>query len=307
MRLAILFSGQGQQTPEHFQALQAMASAQTQEQLARQLCEVWHSTTIQCETLGQNKIAQPFIFALQLQWWQELRSLLPPPVCAAGYSLGELAACCSAGAFDIHEGITLAAQRASCMDDCIQTPAGLVAIMGLSLKDIQRITTASNTHLAIINPEQHHVIGGLVPNLQHAEQLAHEQGAARVVRLLVQTPSHTALLQSATPAFARHLAPYRREAPLTFKVLSAMNGRSAMTAAQALDALGDQISHRMDWVACLQAIRERQPDAVLEIGPGRALARMWNAIYPDIPARSVDDFRGPAGVQKWLETVPMCR
>ena len=233
MRLAILFSGQGQQTPEHFQALQVMASAETQEQLARQLCEVWHSSPIPCETLGQNGIAQPFIFAFQLQWWQELRPLLPTPICAAGYSLGELAACSAADAFDIPEGITLAAQRATCMDDCIQTHAGLVAIMGLSLKDIQSVTTASNTHLAIINPEQHHVIGGFAPNLQHAEQLAHEQGAARVIRLLVQTPSHTALLQSATPAFARHLAPYRREAPLTFKVLSAMNGRSAMTAAQA--------------------------------------------------------------------------
>jgi [acyl-carrier-protein] S-malonyltransferase len=178
-----------------------------------------------------------------------------------------------------------------------------MAIMGLSLNDIEKITTSSNTHLAIINPEQHYVIGGLEQDLQHAGQLAHEQGAMRVVRLSVQTPSHTALLQSATPAFARHLAPYRNKAPLTFKVLSAMDGRAAMLAAQALDALADQISHAMDWVACLQAIRELQPDAVLEIGPGRAMARMWNAIYPDIPARAIDDFRSPLGIQKWVDNL----
>ncbi|WP_165392944.1 acyltransferase domain-containing protein [Advenella incenata] len=271
--------------------------------MSKQLPDVWHNAAVHCETLGQNRIAQPFIFAFQLQWWHELQPLLPRPICAAGYSLGELAACSAAGAFDMQQGITLAAQRAACMDDCIQTPAGLMAIMGLSLNDIEKITTSSNTHLAIINPEQHYVIGGLEQDLQHAGQLAHEHGAMRVVRLSVQTPSHTALLQSATPAFARHLAPYRNKAPLTFKVLSAMDGRAAMLAAQALDALADQISHAMDWVACLQAIRELQPDAVLEIGPGRAMARMWNAIYPDIPARAIDDFRSPLGIQKWVDNL----
>ena len=303
MRLAIVFSGQGQQSAEHFQTLQAMVSPETAAQLSKQLPDVWHNAAVHCETLGQNKIAQPFIFAFQLQWWHELQALLPRPICAAGYSLGELAACSAAGAFDMQQGITLAAQRAACMDDCIQTPAGLMAIMGLPLQDIEKITTSSNTHLAIINPEQHYVIGGLEQDLQHAGQLAHEQGAMRVVRLSVQTPSHTALLQAATPAFARHLAPFHNKAPLTFKVLSAMDGRAAMLAAQALDALADQICHAMDWVACLQAIRELQPDAVLEIGPGRAMARMWNASYPDIPARSSDDFRTPAGIQKWVDNV----
>ncbi len=303
MRLAIVFSGQGQQSAEHFQTLQTMVSPETAAQLSKQLPDLWHNAAVHCETLGQNRIAQPFIFAFQLQWWHELQPLLPRPICAAGYSLGELAACSAAGAFDMQQGITLAAQRAACMDDCIQTPAGLMAIMGLSLNDIEKITTSSNTHLAIINPEQHYVIGGLEQDLQHAGQLAHEQGAMRVVRLSVQTPSHTALLQSATPAFARHLAPYRNKAPLIFKVLSAMDGRAAMLAAPALDALADQISHAMDWVACLQAIRELQPDAVLEIGPGRAMARMWNAIYPDIPARAIDDFRSPAGIQKWVDNL----
>ena len=59
----------------------------------------------------------------------------------------------------------------------------------------------------------------------------------------------------------------------------------------------------MNWVACLQAVRELQPDAVLEIGPGRAMARMWNANYPDVPARSIDDFRSPSGIQTWVDNV----
>ncbi|MGO1767301.1 MAG: malonate decarboxylase subunit epsilon, partial [Advenella sp.] len=165
----------------------------------------------------------------------------------------------------------------------------------------------SNTHLAISNPEQHYVIGGFEHDLQYAGQLAYEQGAIRVVRLSVQTPSHTALLQFATPAFARHLALYRNTAPLLFKVLSAVDGRAALRVGQALDALASQISHAMDWASCLQAVREQQPDAVLEIGPGRAMARMWNALYPEIPVRSADDFRSTAGIQSWVHNAPVRR
>jgi [acyl-carrier-protein] S-malonyltransferase len=51
----------------------------------------------------------------------------------------------------------------------------------------------------------------------------------------------------------------------------------------------------------MAAIAERQPSCVLEIGGGRALARMWSARYPGIPARSVDEFRGPDGAAAWIE------
>ena len=42
---------------------------------------------------------------------------------------------------------------------------------------------------------------------------------------------------------------------------------------------------------------------VLEIGPGQALARMWNERYPDVPARSCDEFRSAAGIANWVAGV----
>jgi [acyl-carrier-protein] S-malonyltransferase len=51
----------------------------------------------------------------------------------------------------------------------------------------------------------------------------------------------------------------------------------------------------------MEAIAERQVACVLEIGAGSALAKMWNERYPDIPARSLDEFQHPQGAVQWVE------
>jgi [acyl-carrier-protein] S-malonyltransferase len=49
----------------------------------------------------------------------------------------------------------------------------------------------------------------------------------------------------------------------------------------------------------MEAIAEMQPDAVLEIGPGNALARMLVESAPDVRVRSLDEFRDPAAAIAW--------
>jgi [acyl-carrier-protein] S-malonyltransferase len=39
---------------------------------------------------------------------------------------------------------------------------------------------------------------------------------------------------------------------------------------------------------------------VLEVGPGAALASMWNRRFPDVPARSADEFRSADAVVDWV-------
>jgi [acyl-carrier-protein] S-malonyltransferase len=65
-------------------------------------------------------------------------------------------------------------------------------------------------------------------------------------------------------------------------------------------ALAMQIACTVRWDDCMENLRARQVDCVLEIGPGQALARMWNERYPEVPARSCDEFRSVKGVATWL-------
>lgn len=305
MRLAILFSGQGNQQPAHLEALRhAPPAAQSiTEALAAQIPDLWRMPDPPLALLQTNRIAQPLIFASQLALWRQLAPHLPRPMALAGYSLGEMAACCVAGCFTAEEGVALCAERAAAMDACVDTPAGLLAIAGLPAASSEAIAADCGLAVAIRNGPDHLVLGGPEPALQHAARQAEHLGAARIVRLGVTTPSHTPWLTPAAERFAAHLDslhPEPHTQRLTTPVLSAIDGRPATQRQAALQALARQIDHPLDWTACQNAIAERQPDAILEIGPGNALARMWAERHPHIPVRASDDFRSVEGIVEWV-------
>jgi [acyl-carrier-protein] S-malonyltransferase len=50
----------------------------------------------------------------------------------------------------------------------------------------------------------------------------------------------------------------------------------------------------------MAAVAERRVACALEVGPGTTLSRLWNARYPSTPARSVDEFKTPAAVARWV-------
>ncbi len=299
MRLAILFNGQGDQQPAHLQHLQQDAPPVMQQALAQALPTLWHSASIAPQALAANAVAQPLIFAIHMYWWSALQAQLPRPVAVAGYSLGEMAACCAAGVFSAPQGIALCAARAHLMDACVTGPAGLLAITGLNQRAVQRIALQSGTVLAICNSAEQFVLGGLEENLQMASTLAQKEGARRVLRLAVHTPSHTPLLAPASQSFLQLLQPHAT-APLGLPVLSAIDGRTAHTSAEALRALALQISQPLDWAGVLEAVTEMQPDLVLEIGPGNALSRLWRDRDNGIPIRACEDFRSVEGLAHWV-------
>ncbi|MCK6372507.1 MAG: malonate decarboxylase subunit epsilon [Zoogloea sp.] len=301
MRLAILFSGQGGQQPEHVAQLRERASPALATRLAETVPSILQASGLTSPDLQPNRLAQPLIFAWQMSMWQAIQPHLPRPVCVAGYSLGEMAACCAAGAFPADAGVALCAERAELMDACVDGPAGLLAIIGLHLSAIEGIAGRCGLVVAIRNGPDHFVLGGAAAGLAQAQGLAEAQGAGRVVRLGVTTPSHTPLLAPAAAGFAGRLAAHRA-GRLAFPVLSAIDGRSARTAADALDALARQICTPLDWDRCLGAVEEMQPDVVLEIGPGNALVRMWSERCDAIVARAADDFRTTAGLIDWVRS-----
>lgn len=299
MRLIILFSGQGNQQPAHLAALQADVPADLDAVLARAIPAVWGGGAATVGELQANRVAQPLIFAWQMNLWRQLQPHLPRPVCVAGYSLGEMAACSAAGVFPADEGVALCALRAGLMDACVEGEAGLLAVLGLPAPEIEALAGLCGLAVAIRNGPDHFVLGGLVEGLARAGAMAEARGASRVLRLGVGTPSHTPLLAGATARFADVLRG-GRAGRLAFPVLSAIEGRPARTTEQARDALARQISTPLDWDACLEAVLEMQPDALLEIGPGNALARMWSERGSGVPVRATDDFRSVAGIVDWV-------
>jgi [acyl-carrier-protein] S-malonyltransferase len=53
----------------------------------------------------------------------------------------------------------------------------------------------------------------------------------------------------------------------------------------------------------MESLAERAPSCVLEAGPGVTLSAMWRARHPDIPARSLDEFRSAQAAADWTKAV----
>ena len=84
MRLALLFSGQGGQGPQHLVRVARQAPAALRPALELALPFLDEASEIPAERLQENRYAQPLIFALQMTFWEQLRTRLPRPICAAG-------------------------------------------------------------------------------------------------------------------------------------------------------------------------------------------------------------------------------
>ncbi|HCA16364.1 MAG TPA: MdcH [Alcaligenes faecalis] len=304
MKIALLFSGQGMQhaemlpwiTPAHPLLLQMQEQLHVPDWRAAMRDANWAST---------NANAQVVLTACALAVWQELQEHIPALqapaqtlVAVAGYSIGELAAASVAGVLSASDTVKLAGLRAALMDQAgAGQDSGMLAISGVSIRTIEQWCEAQGAALAIRNGPDSAVCAGPRSKLAALEKFAQEQGA-RCTPLAVNIASHTHWMSSAAQAFQEHLEQSKLSTPrLPWPTNAGVWVHNAATAAQALSA---QMMLTMQWDSCMEQIEERQPNLVLEIGPGRSLATMWNQRYPEIPARSVDEFQTLDGLQRWL-------
>ena len=110
--------------------------------------------------------------------------------------------------------------------------------------------------------------------------------------------SHTRWMRPAAKSFDHVLAGVNLKAP-ALPLFSNALGR-LRDASGARTALARQIAQTVAWDECMDAIAAQRVHAVLEIGPGAALARMWQDRHADVPARSADEFRSAPAIVAWL-------
>jgi len=297
MGFAIVFSGQGMQ---HAGMLPWLAEDASVAQTRRALrVDDWRAVLDDPIWASRNANAQILLTGLNLAAWAQLSPSLESPAAVAGYSVGELASFAAAGVFDARTALALAGTRAQAMDRCADAaPGGLLAVSGVARAKIERLCSESGCAIAIDNDSHAVVLGGTLRALNAAEQAAHAAGAS-ATRLKVNVASHTAWMQAAADEFALALSALSVRAPRM--PLFSNTGDRISSGGQAASALALQMAQTVRWSACMDHIDMRRVGCVLEIGPGAALARMWNQRFPAVPARSVDEFRSQSAIVNWVK------
>lgn len=300
MSLAILCSGQGAQHPamldmiaDHPVAMEVIKAGETT--LGLQLREV----LTQPDKMFRNAIAQPLICLAQLALWTALRQDAPKPAAFCGYSIGELAAYACAGALEVRELARIAAARAALMDKAsAATPGGMLALQGLRREEVNKLCAGRRAWIAIAIGEEEFVIGGEDTVLKKLSTAFTERGA-KLTPLKVGLASHTPMLGDAVQPFRALLGASSMAAPAT-PVVAGIDAAWVMRRETAIEKLALQLDTTIAWSDCMDTLYERGCRVFLELGPGRALARMMQARYADVDARAVDDFRTLDGVSTWL-------
>jgi [acyl-carrier-protein] S-malonyltransferase len=297
MSYALVFPGQGMQ---HSAMLPWLAEDDTVRVTQQALgIDDWRGRLADPAWAGRNANAQVLLTGLALAAWGQIASLLPPPAAVAGYSVGELAAFAVAEVFDTEAAIEMARQRAALMDRSAEScPTGLWSVSGLSEPALKQLCAEFDLAIAIRNDIDSAVVGGPRDVLPLAAGEAQRRGA-HCTPLNVHIASHTRWMADAASAFAEWIAPRPFQPPRTL-LFSNAAGR-VTTPPQLKQALAGQIDHTVRWDDCMESIAGRRVSCVLEIGPGQALARMWNRHHPQTPARSVDEFRSVQAIAAWIE------
>lgn len=196
------------------------------------------------------------------------------------------------------ELLALARARADAMDAASAGDDGMLALRGLAHSAVDALCLAHGVSIAIVNGDDHFIVGGSSSALDALMREAVEKGGS-AQRLRVGVASHTPRLASASTRFRSALRQVPWKDP-RIPVLSGLDGSAVRDASTAIDVLAKQVSTTIRWVDCMDGARERGMRTCLELGPGNALARMVRERHAHVEVRSVADFRNVDAVVEWV-------
>jgi [acyl-carrier-protein] S-malonyltransferase len=306
MTLAVLCSGQGLQHSQMFSLTGNAEAAASVFAHAAKLLDGRDPRelvrTDQASVLHRNRVAQILCVSQTLSAAAALRNVWPKQILLAGYSIGEMAAWGVAELFDSATTLDFVALRAELMDTASTPGDGLLSVRGLSRPSVDDLCKRYSAAVAIVNPDDAFVLGGSGAALDALAIEAMKMGTARVTRIAVNVAAHTASLAAASSAFHAALkrTPTSGKKDSRVRLFSGVDGTAVLDTAAGKHKLAKQISHTVEWAACLESCLEAGASAFLELGPGSALSNMFASAYPNIPSRSLDDFRTIQGVASWV-------
>lgn len=308
-RIAILCSGQGMQTPDMFGRLRKYPECENflekvldSDLLLPAVKDSLTKKSISDEILFDNIYAQELICLYQLSLWEKLKSILPAERLFAGYSLGEPIAYACAGFFTLEDTFELIRNRASLMSGPAKKEKfRMLAVKGLSEELTDENCRKNQCHIAIYNPGNHFICAGKLENIKSLENDCKIAGAEKVMKLKINIPSHTPLLQEASDKFREFLEKAKFSPNPSTILLEGISGRRVFNRKQAVDALAGQISHPVMWARNISAMIEYKCSVFLELGPGHALARMVSGKIHFGEARSLEEFGDLNEISEWLK------
>jgi malonyl CoA-acyl carrier protein transacylase len=279
-RTAVLYPGQGSQTPE----MRDDVAARRPDLLA-----------LAAEVVGDDpfarvddgtRFAQPAIYCASIVGWERLLETGLTADVLAGHSLGEVAALVAAGSLSAEDGLRVVAERGRLMQESGERSGdgSMLAVLGNGAADhAPAIAETAGLTVANDNAPNQVVLSGARDAFEAAIDAAREAGL-RALPLPVTGAFHSPAMAGAAPELERTLAAVDFQAPAITVVSSITTGPVDDPRARLLDALTMPVR----WRETLLTLHADGVQRFVETGPGRVLTGLVRRTVPDAEAISAE-------------------
>jgi [acyl-carrier-protein] S-malonyltransferase len=272
MPTALLFPGQGSQTPDMRDAVDEVLP-----ELAARASDAVGEDPF--ERVGDGThFAQPALYCASVALW--VRAGSPPADLIAGHSLGEIGALVAGGSISIDHGLWLAVQRGRVMQEVAGAgpPGGMLALLG-DEATTRRIATAHWLTVANDNAPGQLILSGAKEDLEAAAEEAKAQ-RLKAMPLAVSGAFHTEAMARAVPEFRTALARIDVRAPRV-PVFSSVTARPFD---DIRSELAQALVRPVRWRETLFALRDRGAERFVEVGPAKVLKGLVKRTLSDVEA-----------------------
>jgi [acyl-carrier-protein] S-malonyltransferase len=300
MKLALLFPGQGSQSPGMLKGYEAHEVLDE----AKHILGSEFTTLLDqgpADQLDLTVNTQPAMLTAGYAAYKAWRALGgPEPEVVAGHSLGEYTALVVAGALKFADALPLVRFRAQAMQEAVPAGEGaMAAILSLDEEKVRQACSEAGGVVQAVNfnsPEQI-VIAGEKAAVQRAAERCVALGAKRAIPLPVSAPFHSSLMKPAGDKLRDYLAKVTVSAP-KLRLINNVDVKTETSPEAIKDALVRQASSPVRWVETIRALRAQGVTHALECGPGKALAGMVKRIDRELTTASLND---RASIEKALK------
>ena len=291
MRVALLFPGQGAQTPGFLRRLPQHPAVHATLEEARQ---VLRQDPEQLDSITALEFTPAVQLATVIAGVAIARALAADgliPDAVAGLSVGAFAAAVACEALSFPDALRLVKLRGECMADAVPRGYGMAAILGLTereaLKLIAHVNKRIPLYLASVNAPTEVVVSGDDAALALAAEEAHANGAG-ARRLRVNIPSHCPLMD----VVSRGLREAMQGVPLCRPRQPYVSNHRARIAGEGAEVGEDlilNVSRTVRWHDSMTLLYELGCRLFVESPPGEVLSNLVKSSFPEARAVALDD------------------
>lgn len=296
MHTVLLFPGQGSQfvgmgadLAQNFKVAQAVF-AEVDDSLSRKLSSIIFEGEL--DELTRTTNAQPAIMAVSMAIMRVLQTETEFVFdCALGHSLGEYSALAACTSLTLAETSKLLAIRSSAME-CNQTPGAMLALLGASFEDAQRLCDALSKEGVIViandNGAGQIVLSGERELIARAQELARDYNIKRAIALKVSQAFHSPLMASAEGVMKSALVAADIKVPQV-AVIQNVTALPTQDPEQIRTGLVEQVSGRVRFRESINQALAMGGTKFVEVGPGKVLTNLVKSSFPQVETHSIQN------------------